>query len=60
MRHPRDIGAMHAWLLAEIGVSDVALVGLGFGGWVAAEMASQAPNAYRKLVLVGPMGIKPP
>src|SRR6185312_17217656 len=26
----------------------------------AAEMASQAPNAYRKLVLVGPMGIKPP
>lgn len=60
LRSPRDIGAMHAWLLAELGLSDVSLVGLGFGGWVAAEMASQAPNAYPRLVLVGPMGIKPP
>ena len=60
LRHPRDIGAMHAWLLAELGLTDVSLIGLGFGGWVAAEMASQAPSTYRKLVLVGPMGIKPP
>jgi pimeloyl-ACP methyl ester carboxylesterase len=60
LRHPRDIGAMHAWLLAELGLKDVSLVGLGFGGWIAAEMASQAPMAYRKLVLVGPMGINPP
>ena len=60
LRHPRDIAAMHAWLLADLGLNDVALVGLGFGGWVAAEMASQAPTTYRKLVLVGPMGIKPP
>ena len=59
MRHPRDIASVHAWLLAELGLSDVTLVGLGFGGWVAAEMASQAPAAYRRLVLVGPMGIKP-
>jgi pimeloyl-ACP methyl ester carboxylesterase len=60
LRHPRDIGAMHAWLLAELGIGEVSLVGLGFGGWVAAEMASQAPAAYRRLVLVAPMGIKPP
>ena len=60
MRSPRDIAAMSAWLLAELGLSDVSLVGLGFGGWVAAEMASLAPNAYRRLVLVGAMGIKPP
>jgi len=60
LRHPRDIAAMHAWLLADLGLSEVALVGLGFGGWIAAEMASQAPATYRKLVLVGPMGIKPP
>ena len=49
-----------SWLLAELGLSDVSLVGLGFGGWIAAEMASQAPTAYRRLVLVGAMGIKPP
>ena len=60
LRHPRDIAAMHAWLLSELGLKDVTLVGLGFGGWIAAEMASQSPMSYRKLVLVGPMGIKPP
>jgi pimeloyl-ACP methyl ester carboxylesterase len=60
MRHPRDIAAMHATLLAELGLTDVTLVGLGFGGWVAAEMATHSPAAYRRLVLVGPMGIKPP
>jgi len=60
MRHPRDIAAVHAWLLAALELSDVTLVGLGFGGWIAAEMASQAPASYHRLVLVGPMGIKPP
>ena len=60
LRSVRDIAAMHSWLLGELGVSDVSLVGLGFGGWIAAEMASQTPKAYRKLVLVGAMGINPP
>ena len=35
------------------------MVGLGFGGWIAAEMATMAPAAFRRLVLVGAMGIKP-
>jgi pimeloyl-ACP methyl ester carboxylesterase len=60
LRSVRDIAAMHSWLLGDLGLSDVSLVGLGFGGWVAAEMASQSPHAYRKLVLVGAMGINPP
>ena len=60
LRSVRDIAAAHSWLLADLGLSDVSLVGLGFGGWIAAEMASQSPTAYRKLVLVGAMGIKPP
>ena len=34
--------------------------GWASAGWIAAEMASQSPTAYRKLVLVGAMGIKPP
>jgi pimeloyl-ACP methyl ester carboxylesterase len=60
MRHPRDIAAIYAWLLADLGLTGVSLVGLGFGGWIAAEMASQAPAAYKALVLVGASGIKPP
>ena len=60
LRSVRDIAAIHSWLLSELGLSDVSLVGLGFGGWIAAEMASQSPTAYRKLVLVGAMGINPP
>ena len=60
MRHPRDISAIYSWLLADLGVAGVSLLGLGFGGWIAAEMVSQSPQAYRKLVLVGAMGIKPP
>jgi pimeloyl-ACP methyl ester carboxylesterase len=37
----------------------VSLVGLGLGGWIAAEMATMAPRGFRRLILVGAMGIKP-
>jgi pimeloyl-ACP methyl ester carboxylesterase len=59
LRNVRDIAAVHQWLLAALDLRDVTLVGLGFGGWIAAEMASLAPRAFRRLVLVGAMGIKP-
>jgi pimeloyl-ACP methyl ester carboxylesterase len=60
MRHPRDIAALYQWLLAELGVERASLVGLGFGGWIAAEMAALAPRDFHRLVLVGAMGLKPP
>lgn len=60
MRSVRDMAAIYQWLLAELGATNVSLVGLGFGGWVAAEMASLAPRDFRRLVLAAPMGIKPP
>lgn len=60
MRSVRDVVAVHQWLLADLGLKDVSLVGLGFGGWIAAEMASLAPRDFRRLVLAAPMGIKPP
>ena len=59
LRSPRDIAAVYAWLLADLAVTDISIVGLGFGGWIAAEMASQAPTAFHRLILVGAMGIKP-
>jgi pimeloyl-ACP methyl ester carboxylesterase len=60
LRHPRDIAAMYAWLLSDLNEPGASLLGLGFGGWIAAEMASLAPTSYHRLVLVGAMGIKPP
>ena len=60
LRHPRDIAAMYQWLLAELGIDRASLVGLGFGGWIAAEMAALAPRDFHRLVLVGAMGVKPP
>src|ERR1700682_4211605 len=39
LRHPRDIAALYQWLLADLGVESASLVGLGYGGWIAAEMA---------------------
>lgn len=59
MRNVRDMAIVYQWLLKEMGLSQVSLVGLGFGGWIAAEMATMAPAAFRALVLVGAMGIKP-
>jgi pimeloyl-ACP methyl ester carboxylesterase len=59
MRNVRDLAVLYQWLISDQGLDGVALVGLGFGGWVAAEMATMSPRAFRRLVLVGAMGIKP-
>jgi pimeloyl-ACP methyl ester carboxylesterase len=60
LRSVREIGAIYQALLATLGVERAALVGLGFGGWIAAEMAVAAPRDFDRLVLVGAMGLKPP
>jgi pimeloyl-ACP methyl ester carboxylesterase len=59
MRNVRDIAVVYQGLIAERGLTDVSVVGLGFGGWIAAEMATMTPRGFKQLVLVGPMGIKP-
>jgi pimeloyl-ACP methyl ester carboxylesterase len=60
MRSVRDIAVIYRGLLSELKAAKPALVGLGFGGWIAAEMATMAPADLSHLVLVGAMGIKPP
>ena len=63
MRNVRDVAAVYQWLLGELSDSraaaSISVAGLGFGGWIAAEMATLAPRAIRRLVLVGAMGLKP-
>jgi pimeloyl-ACP methyl ester carboxylesterase len=60
LRSVRDIAILYRGLLSHLKLKDAALVGLGFGGWIAAEMAIMAPADVSRLVLVGAMGIKPP
>jgi pimeloyl-ACP methyl ester carboxylesterase len=60
LRSVRDIAIIYQGLLADRGVSGYSLVGLGFGGWIAAEMATMAPRDLKSLILVGAMGLKPP
>jgi pimeloyl-ACP methyl ester carboxylesterase len=60
MRGVRDIAVMYRALLAELDQSRAALLGLGFGGYIVAEMVTMAPADPAHVILVGPMGIKPP
>jgi pimeloyl-ACP methyl ester carboxylesterase len=59
MRSVRDVAVTYQALLAARGLRDVSVAGLGFGGWIAAEMATMSPRGFHRMVLVGAMGIKP-
>ena len=60
LRSVRDVAVIYQWLLADLGVERASLIGLGFGGWIAAEMATMSPDRLHRLALVGAMGLKPP
>lgn len=56
----RDLATWYLDALDELGLSQVNAVGLSFGGWLAAEMATMCPHQFKKLVLVSAPGIRPP
>lgn len=58
-RTPRDLAILVNAGLEQLGLERVALVGFGFGGFVAAELATMDPSRVGRLVLVGAAGIKP-
>jgi pimeloyl-ACP methyl ester carboxylesterase len=47
------------WFLQEAGLVAVDLVGVGIGGWIAAQMAVMCSDNLRHLVLVDAAGIRP-
>jgi pimeloyl-ACP methyl ester carboxylesterase len=59
MRNVRDLAIVYQWLLKDLKLDALSVVGLGFGGWVAAEMATMCHHQCQRLVLVGAMGIQP-
>jgi pimeloyl-ACP methyl ester carboxylesterase len=58
-RDPRDLAILIARLIDRLALDQVTLVGLGFGGFVAAELATMEPERLRALVLVGAAGLQP-
>lgn len=56
----RDIAAWVTWFVRDRKIPvPVNVVGFSMGGWVAAEIATIAPDFFKKMMLVGPMGLKP-
>ena len=53
-----DIAHIYLELLDTLGLKEVDLVGCSIGGWIAAEMATKSPERVRRLVMVGPVGVK--
>ena len=58
-REPRDLAIIVGRLLEALDLDDVTLVGLGFGGFIAAELATMNETRLKSLVLVTPAGVKP-
>jgi len=56
----RDLAGWYLQALDDLELGPVNVVGLSFGGWLAAEMASMCPHLFKKLVLVSAPGIRPP
>ena len=59
-RDTRDIAIALRQTLTQLGLANVDVVGLGYGGWIAAEVATMSPETFRNIVLVGPAGLLPP
>jgi pimeloyl-ACP methyl ester carboxylesterase len=56
----RDIATWTLWAMEDMGLYSPNVVGFSLGGWIAAEMATQSPGAFRRMVLAAPAGILPP
>jgi pimeloyl-ACP methyl ester carboxylesterase len=58
-RSPRDLAILWLRALDELEPDPVHIVGLGLGGWIAAEIATMAPRRLASMTLVGAAGVKP-
>src|SRR5579862_7110888 len=53
-----DLVHLYLAVIDELPYDQIVLMGLSFGGWLAAEVAVARPSRLAKLVLVDPVGIK--
>lgn len=53
-----DLVNLYQDVIDDLPGDNVTMIGLGFGGWIAAEVAVTRPAKLARLVLVDPVGIK--
>jgi pimeloyl-ACP methyl ester carboxylesterase len=53
-----DIAHIYLEMLDKLALPVVDMIGCSIGGWIAAEMATMAPERFAKLMFVGPVGVK--
>ena len=58
-RSVRDMAVLVRRAVEKLELGRVHLIGLGFGGWIAAEWAAQSDHDLASLTLVGAAGIQP-
>lgn len=58
-RDPRDLAVLLGDALDRLELGPITLVGLGFGGYIAAELATMNQQRLKSLVLVGSPGLQP-
>ncbi len=59
LRNVTDLSALVGYLMDELGLGPCAVLGLGYGGWIAAEIATRSPGRVTRLILQAPMGTRP-
>jgi pimeloyl-ACP methyl ester carboxylesterase len=60
IRNIRDLSCFYARLIREQGLTPIDVIGFSLGGWIAAEMAVSDAKQFRRMVLVGATGVRPP
>ena len=58
-RESRDLSIVMVELFKVLDIKDITLVGLGLGGFIAAELATMNQERLSSIVLISPAGIKP-
>jgi pimeloyl-ACP methyl ester carboxylesterase len=53
-----DIAHVYLELLDRLGTAPIDVIGFSVGGWIAAEIATKVPERIKRLVLIGPVGVK--
>src|SRR5260370_6391373 len=60
IRNIHDLALFYSWVVREMNLAPLDVIGSSVGGWIAAEMATINPQQFRKMVLGAPAGTKPP